>query len=177
MRLVINLNIFHEQESPTNIFSIRKTDHLIVGERICKDLNWTHSNNFQRKWNHFGGTSWFNVVDENWCFTFIKTVISWPAFCQVRSFFSTVVSIQTKCFHFLLSPAWPTPRWSSPRWPRLWPGSTLLTTTMVRPWVASCANQRMWKSRFRDHISHKHHKQRLCKIIITRVKVHFVDVF
>ena len=60
----------------------------------------THSNSFQRKWNHFGGTSWVNVVDENWCFTFIKTVISWPAFCQVRSFFSTVVSIQTKCFHF-----------------------------------------------------------------------------
>ena len=30
---------------------------------------------------------------------------------------------------------------------------------------------------FRDDICHKHHKQRLCKIIITRVKVHFVDVF
>ena len=29
----------------------------------------------------------------------------------------------------------------------------------------------------RDHICHKHHKQRLCKIIITWVKVHFVDVF
>ena len=29
----------------------------------------------------------------------------------------------------------------------------------------------------RDDICHKHHKQRLCKIIITRVKVHFVDVF
>ena len=30
---------------------------------------------------------------------------------------------------------------------------------------------------FRDHICHKQYKQRLCKIIITRVKVHFVDVF
>ena len=29
----------------------------------------------------------------------------------------------------------------------------------------------------RDHICHKQYKQRLCKIIITRVKVHFVDVF
>ena len=29
----------------------------------------------------------------------------------------------------------------------------------------------------RGHICNKHHKQRLCKIIITRVKVHFVDVF
>ena len=29
----------------------------------------------------------------------------------------------------------------------------------------------------RDDICHKHHKQRLCKIIITRVKVHFGDVF
>ena len=29
----------------------------------------------------------------------------------------------------------------------------------------------------RDHICHKHHKQRLCKIFVTRVKVHFVDVF
>ena len=39
MQLVINLNIFPEQESPTNIFSVRKTDQLIVGERICKDVN------------------------------------------------------------------------------------------------------------------------------------------
>ena len=30
---------------------------------------------------------------------------------------------------------------------------------------------------YRYHICHKHHKQRLCKIIITHVKVHFVDVF
>ena len=30
---------------------------------------------------------------------------------------------------------------------------------------------------YRDHICHKQYKQRLCKIIITRVKVHFVDVF
>ena len=30
---------------------------------------------------------------------------------------------------------------------------------------------------FRDHICHKQYKQRLCKIIITRVEVHFVDVF
>ena len=30
---------------------------------------------------------------------------------------------------------------------------------------------------YRDHICHKHHKQRLCKLIITRVKVPFVDVF
>ena len=29
----------------------------------------------------------------------------------------------------------------------------------------------------RDDICHKHHKQRLCKIIITRVKVSLVDVF
>ena len=29
----------------------------------------------------------------------------------------------------------------------------------------------------RDDICHKPHKQLLCKIIITRVKVHFVDVF
>ena len=29
----------------------------------------------------------------------------------------------------------------------------------------------------RVDICHKHHKQRLCKIVITRVKVHFVDVF
>ena len=29
----------------------------------------------------------------------------------------------------------------------------------------------------RDDISHKHHKQRLCKIITTRVKFYFVDVF
>ena len=29
----------------------------------------------------------------------------------------------------------------------------------------------------RDHICHKQYKQRLCKIIITQVKVHFVDVF
>ena len=32
------------------------------------------------------------------------------------------------------------------------------------------------QSSFRDDICHKHHKQRLCKIIITRVKVHFVNV-
>ena len=44
IRLVINLNIFHEQESPTNIFSIRKTDQLIVGERICKDLHMPYRN-------------------------------------------------------------------------------------------------------------------------------------
>ena len=31
--------------------------------------------------------------------------------------------------------------------------------------------------RSRVHICHKRHKQRLCKIIITRVKVYFVDVF
>ena len=29
----------------------------------------------------------------------------------------------------------------------------------------------------RDHICHKHHKQRLCKIIITRVKIHSGNVF
>ena len=29
----------------------------------------------------------------------------------------------------------------------------------------------------RDDICHKHHKQRLCKIITTRVKFYFVDVF
>ena len=29
----------------------------------------------------------------------------------------------------------------------------------------------------RDDICQKHHKQRLCEIVITRVKVHFVDVF
>ena len=28
----------------------------------------------------------------------------------------------------------------------------------------------------RDNICHKHHKHRLCKIIITQVKVHFMDV-
>ena len=44
MRLVVNLNIFHEQESPTNIFSIRKTDQLIVGEMICKDLHMPYRN-------------------------------------------------------------------------------------------------------------------------------------
>ena len=31
--------------------------------------------------------------------------------------------------------------------------------------------------KIRDDICHKHHKQRLCKIIITQVKVHFVDVW
>ena len=35
----------------------------------------------------------------------------------------------------------------------------------------------MDKQQGRDHICHKQYKQRLCKIIITRVKVHFVDVF
>ena len=29
----------------------------------------------------------------------------------------------------------------------------------------------------RDDICHKHHKQRLCKIITTRLKFYFVDVF
>ena len=109
MRLMINLNIFHKQESPTNIFFHQKNRPANCRREDLQRFKLinTHSNNFQRKWNHFGGTSWVNVVDENWCFTFIKTVISWPAFCQVRSFFSTVVSIQTKCFHFLLSPCWP----------------------------------------------------------------------
>ena len=44
-------------------------------------------------------------------------------------------------------------------------------------------SMRKWKPRlqkwlgFRDDICHKHHKQRLCKIITTRVKFYFVDVF
>ena len=33
------------------------------------------------------------------------------------------------------------------------------------------------ENRGRDDICHKHHKQRLCKIITTRVKFYFVDVF
>ena len=33
------------------------------------------------------------------------------------------------------------------------------------------------KGTCRDYICHKHHKQRLCKIITTRVKLYFVDVF
>ena len=44
IRLVINLNIFYEQESPANNFSIRKTDQLIVGEMICKDLHMPYRN-------------------------------------------------------------------------------------------------------------------------------------
>ena len=44
-------------------------------------------------------------------------------------------------------------------------------------------SMRKWKRRlqkwlgFRDDICHKHHKQRLCKIITTGVKFYLVDVF
>ena len=48
IRLVINLNIFHEQESPTNIFSIRKThtqtvfkeSETILGEELGQCSLW-----------------------------------------------------------------------------------------------------------------------------------------
>ena len=48
MRLVINLNIFHEQESPTNIFSIRKThtqtvfkeSETVLGEELGQCSLW-----------------------------------------------------------------------------------------------------------------------------------------
>ena len=60
-------------------------------------------------------------------------------------------------------------------------GQTSLFKSGVKIYIicCGCAQSEQYRNgeSSRDHICHKHHKQRLCKIIITRVKVHFVNVF
>ena len=50
-----------------------------------------------------------------------------------------------------------------------------LKTTLLSVSFLFCASRNLTAKHRRD-ICHKHHKQRLCKIIITRVKLHFVKV-
>ena len=63
---------------------------------------------------------------------------------------------------------------------RYW-DSPLLSEQVKEEVVAAVTNIPLFFSQpggsGRDHICHKQYKQRLCKIIITRVKVPFVGVF
>ena len=65
---------------------------------------------------------------------------------------------------------------SGPKWTKLDPCRPKWTQVdQDRPkWTQMDPSGPMWT---RDDICHKHHKQRLCKIITTRVKFYFVDVF
>jgi len=77
-------------------------------------------------------------------------------------------------------------------WKCSWKFTDIETTDQTNPWKekhfkspdnifnstsGQARDSSKYKGVFRDHICHKQYKQRLCKIIITRVKVHFVDVF
>ena len=50
-----------------------------------------------------------------------------------------------------------------------------LLAAMVRGWLAGWGVGRVWAG-CRHDICHKHHKQRLCKIISTWVTFYFVNV-
>ena len=57
------------------------------------------------------------------------------------------------------------------------PNSSLCSSQKPTPGDISGTKRAIIDPLVRDDICHKHHKQRLCKIIITRVKVHFMNVF
>ena len=83
-----------------------------------------------------------------------------PEVTKVQTTFATQVLTFTKCLHGDFLARW----WGPTHLPSVSP-------SFLTPFYEN------FHYIYRDHICHKHHKQRLCKIIISRVKVHFVAVF